>query len=323
MTELADAVSLSGLPGRIPPSRRSHVHPRARTRHAAILITILLAASAIGALPVAAAEPPPTIDVALIQSAQSHDPATNKAQVAVTIGAPGATAPWTYTLAVRGTTVARARRRRRATTITSPTTARSRPMSVVAQVTDAAGSTGRRGRHARPVALPAATVLPPRPRPDPRGPDADGGVLRRSAARGRFAGARRGPGDLSDARRRRGQPGVRARDVPRREPLGHARLRGHHEELGQHPLLQLGDPIRRHPVRPGQRLHLCEVPDMARQRPRLRRPAASLRTARLPTVSSASARWLGTVEGSDAPPALPQQHHAHVMRTCRTMPCRR
>ena len=101
-----------------------------------------MAVSAIGALPVSAADPPPPLSVAIGQSAQSHDPATNKAQVAVTIHAPAAVTPWSYTLAVRGTTVASGTSSEPTTTITVTNDCSITTVSVTADVSDAAGSTG-------------------------------------------------------------------------------------------------------------------------------------------------------------------------------------
>lgn len=119
-------------------------HPRSRSRHAARLVALLVALAALGtgpATPVAAADPPTPISVALVQVAQSHDATTNKAQVAVTISAPGATTPWDYTLAVRGTTVATGTSSQPTTTVTVTNDCSITTVSVTADVTDAAAAT--------------------------------------------------------------------------------------------------------------------------------------------------------------------------------------
>lgn len=117
-------------------------HPRSvtrpRTRLATLLATLLIA---LGAVPVTAADPPP-LAVSLQQAPQSYDAATNKAQVAVTIGAPSAAVPWTYTLAVRGTTIASGSSSASSVTITATNDCSITTMSVSAQATDAAGSIG-------------------------------------------------------------------------------------------------------------------------------------------------------------------------------------
>lgn len=112
---------------------------RSRAPHAVLLAALL---TALGAIPVVAADPPPPLAVSLHQAAQSYDAATNKAQVAVTIGAATATAPWTYTLAVRGATVASGSSSAPSVTITVTNDCSITTMSVSAQATDAAGSTG-------------------------------------------------------------------------------------------------------------------------------------------------------------------------------------
>ena len=70
----------------------------------AALIASILGVSIIG--PAAAADPPPPLTVAMSQTATSYTPSNNFARVQVTVTPTGAVAPWTYAVAVRGTTVA-------------------------------------------------------------------------------------------------------------------------------------------------------------------------------------------------------------------------
>ncbi len=76
--------------------------PKVRLR-AALLATVM-GAAIIG--PAAAADPPPPLTVAMSQTATSYTPSTNFARVEITVTPTGAVAPWTYAVAVRGTTVA-------------------------------------------------------------------------------------------------------------------------------------------------------------------------------------------------------------------------
>ena len=157
--------------------------------------------------------------------------------------------------------------------------------------------------------MPAAAELPARARPDPGRTDADRDVVRGPLAGRRVTGARRGSSDLPHAGQRWRQPRLRARHVPCREPLGHARVRHGHEELGEHPLLGLDDGLRRDRVPARQRLHVRQVPDVASQHPRLRRPAPALRPERLHDRQLGLRALARHDRGQRAPPALPQQHH--------------
>ncbi|MGH2475317.1 MAG: hypothetical protein ACRDIL_08615 [Candidatus Limnocylindrales bacterium] len=71
------------------------------------------------------------------QVAQSHDPATNKAQIAVTITPTGAAAPWSYVVAVRGTTVRTGTSSAAAVTVSVTNDCSITTQSLTVQVTDA------------------------------------------------------------------------------------------------------------------------------------------------------------------------------------------
>jgi hypothetical protein len=148
-------------------------HPRARPRHGrsparrtsiqAIVFALFLGALAIG--PVAAADPTPAAEpahppdaagtvtpaaattaaaltVTMTQSAVSYDAATNKARVRVTVTPTGAAAPWSWSVAVRGTTVASGSSSTASVSVTVTNNCSITTMSVTAQVTDNAGNAG-------------------------------------------------------------------------------------------------------------------------------------------------------------------------------------
>ena len=287
-------------------------HPRARTRHAAILITILLAASAIGALPVAAAEPPPTIDVALIQSAQSHDPATNKAQVAVTISAPGATTPWSYTLAVRGTSVASGTSSEPTTTITVTNDCSITTVSVTAQLSDAAGSSGGA------AAMLDRSLCPP----PPSFPFARDRIL---------AGPTLTEASFVDRLRAVGSPAlVEGRAIYRALVAGgvnpafalgtfhaesHSGTRGYAvvtKNWGNILFYSWEIPYGATPYAPGNGYTYAKYPTWLASVHAYVDLLRRYDTGGYRTVSSASARWLGTIEGSD-------RHLRYLNNITRTM----
>ena len=225
--------------------------------------------------------------VTLTQTASSYDATTNTAKIQVTATPSGAAAPWQYTLRrPRDERVVRFEQRRRHL--------RDADEQLLHHDAERDGHDHRRGRqhgrsrrHPRPQPLPTAAERAPCRRPDPARPHPDADLVRRSPAGGRLARAPRRPADLPGADRRAREPGVRPRDVPGGEQLGHAWLRGDHEELGQHPLLLVGGRLRRRAVQAGQWVHVCQVPQLARQcqgpRPsagRLRRLLATRRSAR-------------------------------------------
>jgi hypothetical protein len=75
------------------------------------------------------------------QSGVSYDPATNKARVKVTVNASGAVAPWRYTVAVRGTTVASGSSSAASASVTVTNDCSITTQSVTATVTDAGNRT--------------------------------------------------------------------------------------------------------------------------------------------------------------------------------------
>jgi hypothetical protein len=145
------------------PRARSR-HGRSPARHAsiqAIVFAVLVGTLAIG--PVAAADPTPppepahpagaaggavapvataaAVTVALTQSALSYDGATNRAQVRVTVTPTGAAAPWSWSIAVRGTTVASGSSSGASVSATVTNNCSITTMSVTASVTDSASQT--------------------------------------------------------------------------------------------------------------------------------------------------------------------------------------
>ena len=142
--------------------------PARRTSIQAIAFAILLGTFAIG--PVAAADPTPaadptleavpahpadaagtatptvataaTLTVTLTQAAISYDSATNRAQVRVTVTPTGAEVPWSWSVAVRGTTVASGSSSNASVSVTVTNNCSITTMSVTAQVTDNVGNTG-------------------------------------------------------------------------------------------------------------------------------------------------------------------------------------
>ncbi len=106
------------------------------------------------AVPAAAAVPAPTpsppaspaapapLAVAMGQQAVSRDPIANVAQVAVTVTPTAAVAPWQYAFAVRGTVVASGSSSAAAFSVTLANNCSITTQSVTVTVTDAAGSTG-------------------------------------------------------------------------------------------------------------------------------------------------------------------------------------
>lgn len=91
-----------------------------------------------------ATEPPtplPALSVSLRQQAVSHDAATNKAQVSVTATPTGFVAPWRYAFAVRGTVVISGESSETAITVTLVNNCSITTQSVTVSVTDAAGRT--------------------------------------------------------------------------------------------------------------------------------------------------------------------------------------
>ena len=146
--------------------------PRARSRHGrspartasiqAIAFATLLGVLASG--PVAAADPTPApapahpagaggaqvvhtataadVTVSLTQTALSYDAATNRAQVRVTITPSGAVAPWDWSIAVRGTTVTSGTSSNASVSATVTNNCSITTQSVTASVTDGGGGTG-------------------------------------------------------------------------------------------------------------------------------------------------------------------------------------
>lgn len=83
-----------------------------------------------------------TLGITLDQAAQSYDAATNRAVIAVTVGAPTAAAAWTYTVAVRGTAVATGSTSATSITVNVTNDCSITTQSLTTTVTDAVGDTG-------------------------------------------------------------------------------------------------------------------------------------------------------------------------------------
>ena len=107
--------------------------------------------------PAPTASPTPTLVVTMSQTATSYDAALNRAQVRVTVTATGAVAPWRYTVAVRGTTVASGSSSATAMNVTVTNHCSITTQSVTAQVTDA------QNRTAGTAATLDRTLCPPPP----------------------------------------------------------------------------------------------------------------------------------------------------------------
>ena len=90
--------------------------------------------------PTATPTPGPLV-VTMSQSGVSYDAATNKARVKVTVNASGAVAPWRYTVAVRGTTVASGSSSSGSASVTVTNDCSITTQSVTATVTDAQNRT--------------------------------------------------------------------------------------------------------------------------------------------------------------------------------------
>jgi len=83
-----------------------------------------------------------TLSVTLAQAATGYVAATNKATVQVTVGAPDASGPWSWSVAVRGTTVATGSSTQPTITVSVTNDCSITTMSVSASVSDATGATG-------------------------------------------------------------------------------------------------------------------------------------------------------------------------------------
>ena len=284
--------------------------PRAAMRPTrATLVAVLMALTIIA--PVAAADPSPRRDDDR-RAATSYDATTNRARVIrrddhASLG-PRRHGPTRWRSAARPSRSGSSSAASVSVTVTNDCSITTQ--SVTAQVTDDPGPNRGHGGDTGPIAVSAAAELSARARQDPGRPDADRDVVRRSTAGGRFAGARRGASDLPHARERGRQPRVRPRHVPRREPFGHARATPSSPRTGATSSSTSWEiDIRRDAVRAGQRLHVRQVPDVARQRPRLRRPAPALRPQRLHDGQLGVGALARHDRGQRPPPALPQQHH--------------
>jgi hypothetical protein len=96
------------------------------------------------ATPTPSPTPTPTpgpLAVTMSQSGVSYDATTNKARVRITINATGAVAPWQYTVAVRGTTVASGSSSAASASVTVTNDCSITTQSVTATVTDAQSRT--------------------------------------------------------------------------------------------------------------------------------------------------------------------------------------
>jgi hypothetical protein len=83
----------------------------------------------------------PTLTVAMTQSAVSYDSTTNRARVQVTVTPTGATAPWSYAIATRGVNVATGSSSAASITVTVTNECSITTQSITTQVTDAGGAT--------------------------------------------------------------------------------------------------------------------------------------------------------------------------------------
>ncbi len=123
------------------PSRPRSAHPVASTVSLrAVLLAAVLCATLVGT--VAAADPPPPLTVTMSQTSTSYTASNNFARVAVTVNAPDATAPWSYVIAVRGTTVASGTSSAGSAVVTVTNNCSITTQSVSVQVTDGVGRTG-------------------------------------------------------------------------------------------------------------------------------------------------------------------------------------
>jgi hypothetical protein len=85
--------------------------------------------------------PPPALAVAIRQAAVSYDATTNQARVRITVTPSGAVVPWAYAVAVRGTTVTSGTTEAVSVAVTVTNACSITTQSVTATVTDAAGRT--------------------------------------------------------------------------------------------------------------------------------------------------------------------------------------
>ncbi len=119
------------------PSRPRNGPRAASAPTRASLVAVLMALTLIA--PVAAADP--ALIVTMAQSGTSYNATTNRAQVRVTITASGAAAPWRYSVAVRGTTVTSGTSSASSVAVTVTNDCSITTQSVTAQVTDALNRT--------------------------------------------------------------------------------------------------------------------------------------------------------------------------------------
>ena len=293
------------------PARRSPIQ--------AIVFATLLGTLAIG--PVAAADPTPaaepahpadaggtvtpavataaTLTVTLTQAATSYDSATNRAQVRVTVTPTGAEAPWSWSVAVRGTTVASGSSPDASASVTVTNNCSITTMSVTAQVTDNAGNAGSAA-----TTLDRSLCPPP-----PNYPHAKDKIL---------AGPTLTENSFVDRLRAVGSPALpearaiyRTLVAERVNPafaLGtfhaesHSGTRGYAvitKNWGNILFYDWEIPYGATPYAPGNGYTYAKYPTWHAS---IRAYAALLNrywTQGYQTVSSASAHWLGTIEGSD------------------------
>ena len=243
--------------------------------------------------------PAPTLAIA--QKAVAYDLNTNRRTVDVTLKPANQVAPWQYNVTVAGSLGRQRHDHGRHDRHPAELQLLGAEPGARGDPHRRRGQHGRRHCHAQPQQVSGDTsVLPARVGPDQgRAHLTEASFIARLRTVG-SPGPARGVGHLPDADRGRHQPCVRPRHLPGREQLGQGRLRHDHEELGQHPLLQLGGSrSARVPYAPGNGYTYASYPTwLASVRAYvdlLGRYDANGYT----TVSKASAHWLGTYEGSD------------------------
>lgn len=108
-------------------------------------------------VPTPAPTPPPSVTLAMRQAARTYDATTNKSIVDVTLTPTGAAVPWTYAVAVRGTTVRSGTTSATSVTVSVTNDCSITTQSVTAQITDALA------RSASVASTLARTLCPPPP----------------------------------------------------------------------------------------------------------------------------------------------------------------
>lgn len=243
--------------------------------------------------------PTPGLAVSMSQVATSYASATNRAQIRVTVTPSGAVAPWSYTVAVRGTTVASGTSSASDVSVNVTNNCSITTQSVTAQVTDGSGRTAGTA-----ATLDRSLCPPPPAHPHARDRIIAGPTLTENS----FVDRLRAVGSPALAEGRAIYRTLVGAGVNPAFALGtfhaesHSGTRGYAiitKNWGNILFYSWEVPYGATPYAPGNGYTYAKYPTWLAS---VRAYAALLnryQTSGYTTVSSASARWLGTIEGSD------------------------